>query len=451
MTRHAPPDTRLGRLQRGRGDGFLQALQEPRPARDEVLQCILHDPRVDVQVESRSRYYAELAVRLAVPAQPIIERATGDVGDWLCVDVLAEMAARGDADAAALLAEPLDRPEVTAGMLRYLRDYPTWTAANVPPAAIAAFAEHLHDSDELIADVEIYGEFWQPWSARMPRVADAFADCAAAAAAEAMAARTPVDDPTSLTLDGLLDHLDQTGSDRLSSELRRRNSNVDRDRLLRCAADDDAFGRVRAAACALADMGDLRLLDLAEELFAHGDDLDQADRQRRTALLWYFRTLPPEVTLPLARRWWQRGGFFRTASGRVLAHHAEPRDRDWLAAAVQQALARGNAADAIDELDALVHLRDRHTRPLFVQIAVATTFAWARTRALHGLAATLDDDAARGELTHALWDCEDEGRRLGCVHGAVDGAAARQRCGELARDPLEDDEVRAAAAARSFG
>ncbi|MDA0352022.1 MAG: hypothetical protein O3A10_07425 [Chloroflexi bacterium] len=60
----ANPDTTLGKLQRGRGAGWLECLELPRgEAHDLLWRCITADPRLDHQVESRVEYYATLARR----------------------------------------------------------------------------------------------------------------------------------------------------------------------------------------------------------------------------------------------------------------------------------------------------------------------------------------------------------------------------------------------------
>ena len=58
----AEPGTTLGKLQRGRGAGWLECLELPRSEANDLLwQCIVFDPRVDQQIERREGYYASLA------------------------------------------------------------------------------------------------------------------------------------------------------------------------------------------------------------------------------------------------------------------------------------------------------------------------------------------------------------------------------------------------------
>lgn len=59
-------------LRSGRGDGYRAALSAA--AVDDVIACVVDDPRWDRQVESRDDYYANLLIRLEDDVQPIVDR-----------------------------------------------------------------------------------------------------------------------------------------------------------------------------------------------------------------------------------------------------------------------------------------------------------------------------------------------------------------------------------------
>src|SRR5690606_21234231 len=109
--RHEPPDTVHGQLQRGRGSGYLAALELPRAEAHRMLtDCITRDPRIDSQVESRAEYYASLAIRLALPLEPLAThlKRSGDPEQscWatsLTVEVLGLLARRGNRAAVEIL------------------------------------------------------------------------------------------------------------------------------------------------------------------------------------------------------------------------------------------------------------------------------------------------------------------------------------------------------------
>lgn len=458
MSDFAPYNSRLGQLQRGRGAGFLQALRAPTAARGDLLRCISRDPRIEPQLESRARYYAELALRLDVSAEAIATLARGRTNPMLQAEVLAEMAARGSDGAMRILRDPDRAPELSGGMVEYLRDYPEFAHAHLPFAAVASYAQRLGDADELIDDVDIYEEFWAPYAARLPQVANAFAESAARQALEDTQLPEPLAQPDAVSTAALLDYLEQQASSVVVAELQHRTSAEDRALLAWRAEHDGSSMRMHAAAQALGSMGDPRLLELAESWFLRPDDLTDRDnmmspqdRQRRIALLSYFVALPPALTLPLARAWWQRGGYLRGAAGRVLAEHAEPIDRHWLEASAWQGLLGDDPLAVLAELTALQHIGDRDSLPLYLAIAARTTSAFVRSRALHGAAPFAGEVRAQVALHEALWDCEAEARQLGCEHARLGDATSRQRLGELAGDLLEEHDARTAAQARLAG
>ncbi len=450
--KHAPYDSRLGQLQRGRGAGFLAACASPRAARDELLQCVVADPRLDRHIESRDAYYGELVERVDLDLAPIVQRASEDDAG-LAVGVLAELAARRHPGAVALIEHPGRRPQASAAVLEHLRCYPGWAAAHLQRPAVQHLADHLEQRDELIDDVEIYGEFWERWRATLPEVERAFIDSAAKAAAEVALAPPPLRDPAALSTVELLDHVGGENTSRASAELMQRGSEPDR-ALLAAYVEHARHGprRVAIAAQTLGMLGDLRLLAAAEAIFARSDldafGVDHAfECQRRAAFHQYFRALPSAVSLPLSRVWWPRGGHLRIAAGAVLERDAEPADREWLEDFVQR-WACLSSHHTISEIDALAHLGDARSLPTLITVAEQAASSWARLRAMRGIAAMAKDDRAQTVLTEALWDSEDAVRELACQHGTLSLPAARSRLAEIAAAPLLDASTREVAAAR---
>jgi len=90
---NAPPDSLLGQLQCGRGAGFLRALQEDASVvRPLLLDCLLHDPRWDRQVETR----ADMPLRRSTPAITTVSRA---VWPWSACGTAKAVFARSGATA----------------------------------------------------------------------------------------------------------------------------------------------------------------------------------------------------------------------------------------------------------------------------------------------------------------------------------------------------------------
>jgi hypothetical protein len=93
------PQARLEMLRSGRGDGYRAALNAV--ALDDVIACVVDDPRWDRQVENRDEYYATLLIEMNADVQPIIDHIwdSSENADestcWLAVGVLAQMARCG--------------------------------------------------------------------------------------------------------------------------------------------------------------------------------------------------------------------------------------------------------------------------------------------------------------------------------------------------------------------
>jgi hypothetical protein len=80
-------------LRCGRGDGYRAALSAV--ALDDVIACVVDDPRWDRQVENRDEYYATLLMRMNADFQPIVDcilQSSENADEstcWLPIGVLA--------------------------------------------------------------------------------------------------------------------------------------------------------------------------------------------------------------------------------------------------------------------------------------------------------------------------------------------------------------------------
>src|SRR5271155_2869935 len=110
---HASPDSLLGQIQRGRGEGFIRILSTPKgEASRFLMECISNDPRLDSQVEQRAEYYASIAVQVGLDLAPLAQhlRDHDDTGQstWntsLAVTALGELAKRRYRNAADILCD----------------------------------------------------------------------------------------------------------------------------------------------------------------------------------------------------------------------------------------------------------------------------------------------------------------------------------------------------------
>jgi hypothetical protein len=419
-----PPTTRRGQLQRGRGIGFLTTCGIA-AARDDLLQCILHDPRIDTQVESRGRYFAELFAASDLPIEPIVATIAGKSELELAHEVLAGAWVLGHVATRNLLAANDSDGVIVDAIAASLWDTQWARPVELPPRAAAAWLRCQRD----------------------------VADCAVAAAREpnvtALAGRSVAE------LLELARGPQGERRDRLLGELCARDDAATRSSLLAVVSDDFVYERVRLAARALGLCGDERPLPLAETLFAREDVFEDAsrrlsgsDRMRRACLADYVRHLPVEQALPLARSWRGRGGYFEVVVGGILREHASAADRESLEAWVHTHADADGGTQVIDELDALARLGDPRSAPLLIEIATTATYSHARRRAVHGLAFLAEIPAAAAVLHEALWDAEDEAAADATAFLPSVDAAALARIDALADSKLTEPELAARAERR---
>lgn len=420
----APPTTRLGQLQRGRGDGHLAAQAAAALAHDDLLQCLCTDPRADRQLEHRARYYGELLVAVELPLAPVLD-ALRDAGPGaLGFDALAAAWALGHAPVRALLADAHTAEPIVAGITSGLWGEGWAHFVDLPPRARACWLKfELPDADSKSRE-------------RRPAEPTPLASLSVAEVLELARGPGPV------------------RRDRLLGELCARGDDGTRAQLIDVVTGDRVFERVRLAARALGLLGDERLLPLAEDLFGREDVFEDPTRRlpaelrmRRACLTDYVRQLPAPLGRLLALAWHERPGYFATVAGTLFELHATAADRQRLEAAIAAQAAAG-VFTSVAELDALGRLADPASVPLLVEVAEASTYSLARTRAVRALARLVAHPLAQAVVRQALWDAEDEASELACAAAGALDAAAKARVATLATSPLVAAELAARARER---
>ena len=421
----APYSSRLGQLQRGRGKGFCAALMAGREAHADVLHCLINDPRINSQMESRERYYAELVMALDVPIAPLLDHLTG------------REAGLGHA--------------VLAG---------TWRLGHPDTRSYVADAKSDETTIAGIAQ-QLWGLHWAQLVELSGYVAKAFlrealevADCAQSSRRRQSSKPLPGEKSVAELLE-IGRQMQQGQRWAIVEELCRRGTEEDRSALAHTVNHDTVYDRVRLAAQALGTLGDERLLPLAidyferEDVFADPDRrLAGYDRMRRSALNDYIRYLPADRQLELARDWHARGGYFEIVAGGVFGEQATPDDRTRLETFVAQNSNTDGGWEVIQELDALGRIGDPRSAPLLIEIAEQATYSHARRRALHALSGMQELPAAVAALHEALWDCEDESAFDACAHLPKLNQEATSRIKTLATHDLAKLELRTRAKTR---
>lgn len=452
----APPESRLGALQRGRGDGFRAALVGGSEAAAEVIACVLEDPRWDRQVEIRDDYYARLLLALAADLTPIAARlaaladaAALDSPDlWLPLGVCSELAARGHAGARELLAGLVARTRLWRPCLDTLDSAggESLIGAVVSPADAAAFVTRATPT-ELCEVVDRISAPWNLWAADIPALRPALAQRDHWIARRlAESASLPTIDPSQSTDTLLAIQLPPRRWRELADLLDARRDAATTTALLRVATTAHPF-----RALALRLLGRRQCLDLLAEAaaFLRAEAADPAIRgtnaTMRRGYINYLVALPAAHVLPLARAWFAEPWPLSLAAGDIFGRHATATDRTLLEAAGALALTSGEMYRLCTVLEALELIADPASIPLLCAVVHDAPYSYARWKALDALVPHVGRPAVDAILTDALWDSDTGARLIACDQADLDSPLVRARLDEIAADEHEDKDLRALA------
>ncbi|GAA3956305.1 hypothetical protein GCM10023085_43590 [Actinomadura viridis] len=401
-----PAGTLHGQLQRGRGLGARRALSEP-GAGELVYDCIRRDPRTDHQTEARAWYLTRLAVDLELPVGPIAEHLLAPVDaaeddEWrvgLGIDVLVGMVGYGRGDALGPL-----RRYVAEG--RYWR----WALEAMWESGGPDLCRGLEqvvlaraDDGELRDAVEPGWGPWAAWSSTQPRIRAALRSCGEGRVSPAGSPRVDVRAVTDA---------------RLVALVRR------------------SYG---PALVELGRRGDSSVFDLAE---------DRSVRTAHGSLPWLARALRElgAAAVPRARVWVAGDDQLLAEHGvEVLAEHGDRGDVPVLMEALTGAVRAGEWCGTEAPARGLGRLGVAEAAPVLRDLWASVPHSYARADILVGLRGVVPREAG-GYVGEAFGDCEPRVRLLAC--GTASGAEAAARLRARRDDPLEEDEVRAAASER---
>lgn len=445
-----PPASLAGKIQRGLGTGFLEALERPRREVESiVLDCIAHDPRINQQDEDRDLYYARLMLALEMEESPVAAILARDpvadgttTRDWLPLGVLGLLARTGRPVAIATLRDYVARGAWWSEAVRHLTEAGDPVLLDGLDALLAArfasdasdFAMEAGPPDE---------EPWRSWASRGPLAP------LLAAVREGVADPEPIEFAT-LDSQALLPRVVSAGrrndpaTDVLVSRIRG-GSAADRlvvEQALRGGDREMAARAVRV----LGTLGDPAIVPVGERLLQEiGGGFAVPGSRLRPIILRGFEGLPPEPALEVARRWRDTDDYRGLVATNLLAMHATGDDVSWTVEAIRRAAASG------DDLYAYARILRRFpgAGPFGGFEEIYRTYVPTCCRG-HLLAAMSIADPTFGDTLawECLWDCEAITREAAAGTVALTPAAQR-RLRELALDPLEEDEVSAAAQART--
>ncbi|MEU9046510.1 MULTISPECIES: hypothetical protein [unclassified Kitasatospora] len=399
--RYAPPTTLPGLLQRGRGQGALIAAEDPASAADLVYGCIRWEWRWHRQIDDRALYLARLVRDLELPLGPIIELLAGDAYACARATQVLERLALGGSE------------EAREALRAYVRDGEHWVDVleSVAGRWPVAWWDDLEDVAR--ARLEEGQDDPQPWALPWHRW-----EPAAPKRERPAEAREQMAEPAEMTSSELLELLADPGES-----------------FLRKAG---ALGRLIRRE---PEPGLVPLVPL----------LGTADGRYPALLRRAVRKLGPPAR-PAARGWVTSGMPWLARLGHeVLARHIEEQDVPTLLAALERDwveqvwcgpmhTARGLARFGPKAADATSLLR---------RFWLWTPHSYERPGYLRALAA-IDPAGLDGGYVESLWDCQSDAR-LWAVEHAPERPAVTARLAYLRDDPMEEPEVRNAAAVRLAG
>jgi HEAT repeat protein len=440
--RWAPGDTLPGRLQRGTGAGYLQALKAPQHSTQELLlQCITSDPRWDQQLDTRADYYASLAPQVGLASAPLAaylrhaEEQDQDARIDLTLETLGVLGQRGDRSALAVL-----------------RDYLTWGASwdtalpsllkTTSPEALAGLDQeicnHYPDDDEFMWLVDD-AEPWLTWSRTNSRLAAAL-ERQRTRRAEFRSQRS-VDPFPGLSLSELFAQVPPPSYGALFHAVRLKVTPQEIDLLA-------SHLRVETPMLCKMALHGLGVIG-SEEAFALWKPFVEANAGLPpfwAALSRLARTASSPRARETGLAWFTHATEHQQRLGEIiLAHNATTEDLELLRSAVQPALAHGNMYRLCSIVEGLERIGSPHAWPELVLAFHEATYSYARADTARALIASNPHRFATELAPASLWDCEDQTREIACTVVNPELPETRTKLAALAADPHEDETVRKAA------
>jgi hypothetical protein len=465
-TAHQTP---LQMLRSGRGEGYREALRIADV--EDVVACVVDDPRWDRQVESRDDYYANVLIQLNADVRPIVDRisslgaAEEESTCWLPIGVLAQMAHRGHAAAASGLALCVRRGQKWRACLDALEAAggEALVGSVIEPKDIEQLLRNVGAEELAGAALEVQAP-WETWALALPALRFVTASRADRRAepkpfsgpvgwlAHRLRVPDSADLPERATVAELLQAATKPGPIRPIVDALLRREDQATEQALHSAARHGSPRERAVALQVLGRQGCVDYLDDAKEFLAaqtHG--ASKADESfLRTSYVRYLEAITPELTLPLARDWLFARWPLSYAAEQILSQRATLADRRSLEAAGKAALAAGEMYRLCAMLEGLTVIAATESLPFLIQAYAEAPYSLARVRALTALRPHANHDAASELLVESLWDCESEAREIACAGVPLTDLTAVRQVRALGADVFERVGVRKAAAGRGL-
>jgi hypothetical protein len=470
----ADPGSLLGMLQRGRGAGYLAAVQSPREmVWAMLLHCLKHDPRLDTDVEDRAEYYGWLVLATEMDLSPLVKwlrdnNTLSETDRWklrLGLETVGHLAQRGRrpqavdilrdyvswgrdwVDAMKMLST-MDPP--TTGLDALLRD-----RIKSDPAALDQLRDEIpyihtwwpvEPVDEGVPGRGL-GPTYEPWRSLCEQdqgLRDLFVAISQAHGEDSDGA--PGADVRQLSLAEMFASVAESNVWKMARAIVERVSEDDETFLLQHVAAQDNH----QAILAFKGLGVLRTARAFEAVKTFLESSDRADSRVRAKAIDAFGRMPASLALDTARLWFLRDEWYlHLAAGHVLAKHATWDDIAMLVDLLHRPeTLRRDDSRLSSVLDALSLFHGYGFIPELEQVFVETGHCFDRFRAAKAMAVTAPEDFVAQYALECLWDCHWEARGLGCDTVSLSLPGALDRLREIAADQGEPQDVRETARER---
>ncbi len=352
----ADPGSLLGMLQRGRGKGYLAALEaRPETVWPLLFECLTNDPRHDPQCENREDYYASLIVATDMELEPLRSHlvrhdADDDNDDWSLGLLLSTL---------SCLAEKKRNPaalQILRDYISYGRDWHDvlWNLADIDTSAalnqsvavlcrrirgdagvLTEFQDRVRESWEWYCqddrETRTRGRFFlpisEPWKticSRSKELAALFRDVGIAYDQPPPAREEPgAEYLAGLPLMDLFARVNEFNYIAFWRVLPEKVSPDDEDYLLQQLATSDAY-RMILAFRGLGALGTPRAFGAVKSYIEASEN---ADRKVRRRAIEAMEEMPASLTLDLARCWFRRKEWYlHVPAVGVLERHATRED-----------------------------------------------------------------------------------------------------------------------------
>ncbi len=474
----ADADSLLGLLQRGRGKGYLMALDTPpEKVHPLLLECVLNDPRLDRSIEDRAEYYAALIAATEMDLGPLhVDLRKNDVRDSPCTCCLGLIL--------CTLGCLVDgwHNEVA---LEILCDYVSFGRKWILLAQILADSE-MPDTLKRIGDILVrrmqddvnaQKEFAETVQSDWPWY------CKREENREALGLLLPVCEPwktlctknpelaryfgslgidydhpspppkemtetqvQGLSLEEAFTLVDESNRARFGRFLPEKVSLEDEAYLLQQLSSDNRC-RVMLAFRGLGAIGTPNAFAAVKSYI---EGAENADRSVRRYAYLAIEAMPAELTLETARLWFRSGkNHLHIPAGGILEQHATIEDVPMLAEALRDP--NTLACDdfrLMDTLRALAQFDGIGPIPELETVFCEVRNCRRRFDAAVAMEITAPVHFQHNYAFECLWDCHCETQILGCQTVSLTIPGALERLRELAADENEDEDVREAAQRR---